>query len=500
MLTDLPFPLFLLKKGTGILGLPVKLAHTGFTPLVATYTFIFVMQVGLIFFLIEVLQRARVEFQKTKSEEPVPEEEQAISGNEATMDDEGEVKEKPTNMVELDVEQYDGLPVQKPGTSLSKGEDLHSLSVAYLHPWLRRIFDIAITIHFLSLLITYTLAASEAYGQLFGLHNGWIWLAIPFVIIFSCVVIFGSRFLDPVVSVFTFSKAGLLVLMVIITAVVSANVNLEISNDWRYIGRPFLIGTVALGGVYNILPVAFEKVRFHSRQVKIFTACAVAGLTLVYLFNLGWCYFVLRIVPQMPSAQAPGADGTETDSLYGAEQNGQISTVPLVNIIRRDHPKYRWIAVVVMLFTMVSITVSFVVNSMAWKHYLEGLIASLSPTRALPQNALHRAWIFVRNLRINWKRAILFGTSFTFILVVALFNPKSFLKIMEKVTSFAANGTAACVCWMLHRSRVISPVSIPWQMPSWLWQARWVVMTFFIGSMVYNIVATIAGAAGVKWL
>lgn len=460
------------------------------------------MQVGLIFFLVEILQRARVEFQKTKSNEPVPEEEQAISGGEATMEDDDEPKEPKMEMVELDVEQHGDLPIQKPGTSLSKGEDLHSLSVAYLHPVLRRFFDAGITLHFLSLLITYTLAASEAYGQLFGVHNHWIWLAIPFVILFANAVIFGSRYLDPIISIFTFSKAGLLVLMVIITAVVSANVNLQISNDWRYIGRPFLIGTVALGGVYNILPVAFEKVRFHSRQVKIFTWCAVAGLTLVYLFNLGWCFFVLRIVPQMPAVpeSTEGDGGSGSDSLWEAEQNGQISTVPLVNIIRREHPNYRWIAVVVMLFTMVSITVSFVVNSMAWKHYLEGLIASLSPTRATPSNIVHRAWIWLRNLHINWKRLILYGSSFTFILGFALLNPKSFLKIMEKVTSFAANGTAAAICWMLHRSRVVSPVLIPWQLPPILWEARWVVMIFFLGAMVYNLVATIAGAAGVQWL
>lgn len=478
----------------------MKLSKTGFSPLVATYTFIFFMQVGLIFFLVEILQRARVEFQKTKSNETLPEEEQAISGvNNDDSDGEGE-SSKGSAMVELDVEEASALPVQKPGTSLSKGEDLHSLSVAYLSPILRKLFDGAIILHFLSLLITYTLAASESYGQLLGLHKTWIWLSIPFVILLANLVTFGSKYLDPVISVFTFSKAGLLVLMVVITAVVSANVNIEISNNWKYIGRPFLIGTVALGGVYNILPVAFEKVRFHSRQIKIFTACACAGLTLVYLFNLGWCYFVLRIVPQMPSTPAPEDEGTDADTLWDAEKNGQISTVPLVNIIRRDHPKYRWIALIVMLFTMVSITVSFVVNSMAWKHYLEGLIASLSPTREVPSNLIRKAVVAIRNLHINWKRAVLFASSFTFVLCMALLNPKSFLKIMEKVTSLAANGTAAGICWMLHKSRDVSPVAVPWSLPPILWQSRWLVMAFFIGAMLYNLVSTIAEAAGVTWM
>jgi hypothetical protein len=398
-------------------------------------------------------------------------------------------------------------------SSMSKGEDLHSLAKAYLPTILQYLFDGSLTVHFLALLITYTLAASEAYGQLFGLHQHWIWLAIPFVGLLAPAVILGSKYLTPVISIFTFSKAGLLVLMVVITAIASHNVDRTVTNDWRFIGRPFLIGTVALGGCYNILPVAFEKVRFHTRHIKIFTASAVAGLTLVYLFNLGWCYFVLRIVPQMPSGEErPG----EIFSLYEAEQNGQISTVPLVSIIRRDQPKFRWIATVIMLFTMVSITVSFIVNSMGWKHYAEGLLEiwrsrgdpdttnngpSSSTFLSKLRYKIRRAWLIVLNLPLHWKRSILFTASFAFVLAMALSNPKSFLKIMEKVVSLAANGTAAAICLILHRSRFISPVSIPWVLPPLFYKTRWVVAGFFILAMVYNLVATIAEAGfHVKYL
>lgn len=457
------------------------------------------MQAVLIVFLVEVLQRARVQFQQKQNQ-----------GEGVTLDD--------LTIFATDIEEatdpidalHEGAPPANfnvsseptgstPGASTSKGEDLHSLSAAYLNPILQKFFDAAIVLHFISLLITYTLAASEAYGQFFGMHSSWIWLAIPFVGLLAPTVIFFSKYLDHIISFFTFSKAGLLVLMVVITAVVSWRTNLTISNDWAYVGRPFLIGTVALGGCYNILPVAFDKVRFHARQVKIFTACSVAGLTLVYIFNLAWCYFILRIVPQVP---APGQTSTEVDTLWDAEKNGQISTVPLVNIIRRDHPSYSWIATVILLFTMVSITVSFVVNSLAWKHYLEGIIAALSPRniQTAARHALERMWRRVESLSINWKRAILFGTSFTFVLGMALLNPKSFLKIMEKVTSLAANGTAAGVCWMLHTSRSVSPVAIPWTLPPWLFVTRWAVLAFFVGAMLYNVVATIAELAGVTWL
>ena len=32
------------------------------------------------------------------------------------------------------------------------------------------------------------------------------------------------------------------------------------TDNWRYIGKPFLIGTVALGGAINVMPVIYSKV------------------------------------------------------------------------------------------------------------------------------------------------------------------------------------------------------------------------------------------------
>ncbi len=42
-----------------------------------------------------------------------------------------------------------------------------------------------------------------------------------------------------------------------------------------------------------------------------------------------------------------------------AELLGQISTVPLIEIIRGGYPQYTWIAYVVNVFVMVSITVRY---------------------------------------------------------------------------------------------------------------------------------------------
>lgn len=51
---------FFQLKGTGILGLPVKLGNSGFTPFLFTYTIGFFVQCLVVLFMTELLQRGRV--------------------------------------------------------------------------------------------------------------------------------------------------------------------------------------------------------------------------------------------------------------------------------------------------------------------------------------------------------------------------------------------------------------------------------------------------------
>ncbi len=46
-----------------------------------------------------------------------------------------------------------------------------------------------------------------------------------------------------------------------VIAIVGLKAGQTIENDWKAIGRPFLLGTVALGGAVNILPVTFAKIQ-----------------------------------------------------------------------------------------------------------------------------------------------------------------------------------------------------------------------------------------------
>jgi len=190
------------------------------------------------------------------------------------------------------------------------------------------------------------------------------------------VIIFAGLIIQPVISVMTFAKGSLLVLMVIVTAVIAANINQPIVNNWAHVGRPFLLGTVALGGAANVLPVVFAKAQMKRNDLLKLCLAAVAGLVFVWLLNVLWCFYILKSVPQ----DAPGDEISlhRYSNVLGllfrlritnyrntlivltrAELLGQISTVPLIEIIRGGYPQYTWIAYVVNVFVMVSITVRY---------------------------------------------------------------------------------------------------------------------------------------------
>jgi hypothetical protein len=54
--------------------------------------------------------------------------------------------------------------------------------------------------------------------------------------------------------------------------------------------------------------------------------------------------------------------------LVRAGKLGEISTVPLIKIIEREYPQFLWIAILVDVFIMLSITVSYITVGTATKH------------------------------------------------------------------------------------------------------------------------------------
>jgi len=297
--------------------------------------------------------------------------------------------------------------------------------------------------------------------------------------------LFGSRLLQPVISFMTLSKGIMLVLLVVVTAVVAVDANHVITNSWKYIGRPFLIGTVALGGAVNIMPIIFAKIQPRPRDIKIFMASTIAGLFTVWILNVLWCYYILKIVPQT--------------ALEDAGKLGQISTIPLVYIIDKDFPKYKWIAIIITVFIMISITVSYLTIGSGLKHVLDGYTKL---TRYEPSADSRSFWGRLRRRVLSiqkWKRQyLLYFVCFGIVLAVSLLQPKSFHQVLEKVTSFALNLEAgAFIALMLANSRKFN-LRIPLPLSNWMVSLRYIVAGYFLFAVLYDIIAVVLEAFNVR--
>lgn len=270
--------------------------------------------------------------------------------------------------------------------------DLHTMGVVFLSPLARHGFNGAVMLHFVTILISYSLAGASAYAQLIGVRMAYC--IAPFVICYTTVIIAAARVIQPVISVATLFKCALLVTMIATVGFVAAQHAVTPLSRWSAVMEPFLIGTVALGGVVNVMPVIFARVPDTARAVAGFRTSVCAGVLVCWALNVVWgyatcrdmhsrnlgcfrnctcewgviaiayangaCrYFLLSIVPQR------AADSLDGVSLERAAAEGSIVTVPLIDIINRSHPEYRWIATAVSTFIMVSITVSFVTLAFA---------------------------------------------------------------------------------------------------------------------------------------
>jgi amino acid permease len=317
--------------GTGILALPVNVGQTGFAPYVVSITLCFFAQVIILIYMIELLQRTQA-------------------------------------LMEKNVAEYSAMDNEVDRTSQSKllsaGPDLHTMGKLFLNRPLQIIFEASVLIHFVSILISYSLAGPLAYSQLFGISSKFTYLITPFVLICTLVVIFGHHFMQYFITAATLVKGTMLAVMVFLVGFIANHVGQESTNSWQYIGRPFLIGTVALGGAMNTLPVIYSKMKVTRRNIIVFQVAACLAMLFCYILNVVWVYFVLQIVPQ--KGPAP--------SLEAAKNAGQISTFPIIEIINQSYKQFTWLGWLVSAFVTLSVTVSYITMSAGTKHMLDGYV------------------------------------------------------------------------------------------------------------------------------
>jgi len=332
--------------GTGILGLPVKLAQSGFYPFLASYFLCFIMQVMIMFYMVELLQRGRmineadvIHAQVFSGSVPLSEFSSSVQTDEELEDILNQQEDtqhslglpdlnailnrSDSNILDLS-HQPDDPDQQQPSNPAAalqhlREPNLHSMGKMFLDRYSRLVFDVAVMVHFISILISYSLAGSEAFAQLFGVEH--LYLISPFVIILTLVVVFGTVLLQPIISFLTFGKGTILILMVAATAVVGMKVGRPMSTNWEYVGKPFLIGTVALGGAVNLLAVTFAKIHPNRNDTVKYLKAIIGGLFTVWVLNVLWCYYLLRIVPQTP-AEGP-------INLLNSNKKGEISPLSL---------------------------------------------------------------------------------------------------------------------------------------------------------------------------
>lgn len=513
--------------GTGILGLPVKTANSGFFPFLVIFLIVLIFEVGVIIYFVELLQQSRaimrlgigsldelkareqLELAKpadgfsvreeasgkrgSASYKPLPYEKDQLYSSEKSVVNE-ENSDNPASVQEIDL-------------------NLHSMGRLFLNVWLRYIFDLCVFLHFLAILISYVLAGSEAWGGVFGLEGGCKahpssedernlrFIIVTFGVGFTVCVVFGQRLFTSVVSLMTAVKGSLLVLMVAVTAYVGLDIMESIDSDWSHIAESFLMSTVALGGAINLMPLVFNKVPQRTGEVRKFRWAVSVGLCVCSVLIVLWTLFVMLAVPQ--TGPAP--------SLEEAADKGCISTIPLTEVIRDTQPDLEWIAKIVEVFIVVSISISFITVGSGLKNFLDGYAFTFSSKiQASAENGSGLAMkitgffdnVQARSLHLSWfsvetgLKIVLYLISFGLSIGFAVGKPACFLVMLEYFASFALNLEAGLFIALMavvssrYGRNLSSYIPLPLPQP-FASRFAYVLGSFFLAAVVYDVVDVI---------
>jgi len=467
--------------GTGILALPVKTVTSGFYPFFVVLLFVLLLEEAVIIFAVELLQSSYLLLSRGINDY------KKLSGG--SSDDE-ETPEGNTPIRKYSDPKAPLIAKNKPRKLLN----LHLIGRLFLPRYLRMTFDFCVYFHFISILISYVLAGAESWGQIFGIHvncqteatvaqqNQLRYVIVGFGVILTCAIIFGQRIFTHVVSIFTAVKGSLLVIMISVVGYVAHDIDISFTNDFKAILDSFLMCTVALGGVVGMMPLIYNNVPQTKSDIRKFRLSLVLGmLTCALLISL-WTYFVMKVVPQRADPNFP--------SLTGAGENGCISTIPLTEIIKAERPHLKWIAIVVEVFILISVTVSFITVGSGLKNFVDAYAHKLYKMATKSKYPVLRKEFF-------YKILVYFG-SFGISVGFALGKPKCFLVILEYFSSGSLNlenGFFISFMYIMStKYQVVGgiPVPLPKKISSII---SYVVSFFFLAAVVYDIVVFIRALA-----
>ncbi|CAK6976726.1 uncharacterized protein si:ch211-51h4.2 isoform X1 [Scomber scombrus] len=504
--------------GTGILGLPVTIAHAGLLPFLVSFIIGFFVQALLIYLFVELLQKCQLvqlESLKTGVAECIVMDQVGMEDPVTTDDDEDEADNAEADTGLL---QPDAGNLQSQAESLQP--NLHMLGHLFLSRPMSHAFNFILLFQFISIGISYVLAGSEAYAALF--HVSHIYVIPAFTWILSLAILLAHAVIQPITSVLTLLKGILLVVTVAVTFAVGSEVGLQSSSDFSQMGKPFLMGTVALGGIVNVMPLLFSQISHNKTQILWFRRAVLGGLTTCTVLNILWCWAVLEIVPQtsLPERHTaeemtnqPDSSSLSTPhssvspllycniSLEEAEKAGEIATIPLTRIINEHYSAYSWVAQLIQVFISISVTVSFLVMGSAMKHTIDGLVNSMWSSRL---EWMSKAW--ERNLpekrHICSARSLVKGfmslLGFSVIFIVSMCDPRGFVVMLDKVVSFSLNTEVGLFIFiMLRESREdrFQNLSVPLPVGDCVFSLTWLLPTYFLFAVTYDVLQTLADVA-----
>ena len=155
--------------------------------------------------------------------------------------------------------------------------------------------------------------------------------------------------------------------------------------------------------------------------MMFYSLAVVLGLTTVWILSVVWAYFILLSVPQTDGEynlrkyafslffffhSAPA----DRNCWYifppsSAYLNGDIATIPLVDIMRESDPTYSWISYVVSVFIVISVSVSFLTMGTSLKHIRISITMNILKNtlwRNLLPSFLPPFFIFLFYIVFNW--------------------------------------------------------------------------------------------------
>ncbi|KAM8745339.1 uncharacterized protein AB9X84_016587 [Acanthopagrus schlegelii] len=506
--------------GTGILGLPVTIAHAGLVPFLVSFLVGFFVQALLIYLFVELLQKCQVvqlESLKTGVAECIVMDQVGLEApsptEEEDEDDSSENAEADTGLL-----QPDSVSLHNQAENLQP--NLHLLGHLFLSRPMSHAFNCILLFQFISIGISYVLAGSEAYAALLNVSH--IYVIPVFTWILTLAILLAHTVIQPVTSLLTLLKGILLIVTVAVTFAVGSEVGLQSSSDFRQMGKPFLMGTVALGGIVNVMPLLFSQISHNRTQILWFRRAVLGGLTTCTVLNILWCWAVLEIVPQtsLSERRTPAETTTHPDfgslpgpppsvspllysniSLEESEKAGEIATIPLTKIINERYRAYSWVAELIQVFIAISVTVSFLVMGSAMKHTIDGLVAALCSSRL---EWLSKAW--ERNLpnkrHVCSARSLVKGfmslLGFTIIFIVSVCDPRGFVVMLDKVVSFSLNTEVGLFVFiMLREAREdrFQHLAVPLPVGDCVFSLSWLLPCYFLFAVTYDVLQTLADVA-----